>query len=250
MSLLSPTVQFQDGSRRTYELNPNSLVSDLLFLIQSDLSRPSSTIRLLYLGRFLSPDQSLSSLSSDSDFTIQCFFQTSAPTPALSAPEIDVRGFDRLARVGYTASQIRDIRDLFHRVNGTQTELLERQLDLEDEWVPAIALAENPLAAIRVIALAASLNAQGNVAEVQTLHPPTVFANESEAPLLQPREEVARPGAKRSWWPFCAGAAWGVVCGKNAFAWIVGCVLSCNMRFALGFLAGIGMRLMIENLMV
>jgi hypothetical protein len=247
MSFIAVTVQFQDGSRRTYELSPSAKVSDLLFLIQSDLSRPSSTLRLLYLGRFLTPDQGLVSLSADPDFTIQCFFQSANPPPMDLPPDLHSRGFDRLGRVGYEPTQIQDIRNLFHRVNGTQIAPLERQLELEDEWVPAITLAENPIAAIRVIALAAALNAQQTVTEVRPLHPPATYANDAEAPLLPQREGEQVPEVKRSWLPFCIGALWGIGCG-NAIVCILGCILCCNARFALGFLVGIGMKIMIERL--
>jgi hypothetical protein len=217
---LSVTVFFSDGNRTTYALSTTATGSTLISQIRSDptLSRYADhTLLLLFLGHIISPEQVISSLSSSSELSVQCFARAPRPsTPVRSFNDDPVQGFDRLSRANYTPEQIARLRSVFHSVNYSANLPDVDRFALEDEWVPAITLAGSPVAAIRVIQLMQDSPSNPRpIRTVQTVEPPRDFSNEAESPLLQPDAQPPGTVPDSSWLPFILGVLIGMLFGKE-----------------------------------
>lgn len=139
---LQVTVLFVNGDRRMYEIPENSTVDELVSIILKDttISIPiDKTVTILYLGRLLNGDDRFTDLEDFHEFTVNCFFRKKSEKLAeIQVEEPDLRGFERLSRLNYSADQIRSIRNQFHSINGSQNMTVSEQADIEEEWFPAI----------------------------------------------------------------------------------------------------------------
>ena len=225
---LTITVLFQNGSRSVYTMNSTEKAAALLERVKSDPSAclgPDQVPKLLFLGRIIQPSEVLGVISTSTEFTVQCFGQrerTSEPQPA-SEP---VKGFDRLTRVGYTAEQI----------------------ELEDEWVPALTLEGSPAAALRTIRLVNEFSGWPmDRFPTLPIGPSRAAAEEAESPLLQGiDEEEEQPDSGFSWAPFGIGVLCGLGFSYHFFV-IVPFVYACNKLFALGLAYGMSLRILFST---
>jgi len=238
---LAIAVQFQNGTRTVYAIDGSERASALIDQIVGDPQSPffqDSGFRLLYLGRIVSPAQSLGGLSQVRAFTVQCFPGAQRRESHGDDHEI-LKGFDRLHRAGYSASEIEDIRTAFHAIARSRGATRDQQLDLEDEWVPALALEASPGAALRTIQLMNEYSGPAPGAVVQALDMPGASDPEAESPLLRQEEEEA--GECQSWAPFWLGVACGLAVGAPAAFGIpfLGCL---HNAFAVGMAFGIALR--------
>ena len=247
---LTITVLFQNGSRSVYTMNSTEKAAALLERVKSDPSAclgPDQVPKLLFLGRIIQPSEVLGVISTSTEFTVQCFGQrerTSEPQPA-SEP---VKGFDRLTRVGYTAEQIAELRSAFHTVGRTSRLSHQEQIELEDEWVPALTLEGSPAAALRTIRLVNEFSGWPmDRFPTLPIGPSRAAAEEAESPLLQGiDEEEEQPDSGFSWAPFGIGVLCGLGFSYHFFV-IVPFVYACNKLFALGLAYGMSLRILFST---
>ena len=248
---LTITVLFQNGARSVYTMNSTETAAALLERVKSDPSArlaPDQVPKLLFLGRIIQPTDILGVISTSTEFTVQCFGQRERNSEAQPAAE-PVKGFDRLTRVGYTAEQIAELRNAFHTVGRTSRLSQEEQLELEDEWVPALTLEGSPAAALRTIRLVNEFSGWP-MDRFQTL---PIGANaaraseEAESPLLHGvDEELEEENSGFSWAPFGIGVLCGLGFSYHFFV-IVPFVYACNKLFALGLAYGMSLRILFST---
>lgn len=142
------TVLLQNGSSALFKIAKNDTVSKLKMLIEqsNEIEVPEGkSTNILYLGHILNDSSILSDVqkSSDNDFTVNCFFKQQNPETqpedaALNQNSDDLHGFDRLSRMNYSQHQILSIRQQFHRMMNSNELTHEQQIDVEEEWLPAL----------------------------------------------------------------------------------------------------------------
>jgi hypothetical protein len=140
-------VLFPTGDRISYEIPKDATVGDLIQRIRDDpnAKKPANrVIVIIYQGRILQSNDLLSSIENLDDCTLHAFFRAMRVEPVAESA-VDLRGFDRLSRMNYSASQIAELRQNFHVLHGTVLSSQEAQLDAEEEWFPVIFNHENPL---------------------------------------------------------------------------------------------------------
>lgn len=244
---LTITVLFQNGARSVHTVSRRETVASLIDRLKSDpnfQSKPDQVPRLLFLGRILQPNNILSSLSDSSEFTVQCIAQRQPDQNKQECESEPAKGFDRLLRVGYTSEQIAELRSAFHTVSQTSALSHEAQLDLEDEWVPALALEGSPTSALRAIRVMNEHS--GRTFETRTIAPiemPVSQATESESPLLRMDEESEPVDhvTKKSWLPFGFGVLFGLLV-KSQFFFAIPIAFAINPSFAVGMIFGMSLR--------
>ena len=142
------TILLQNGTSALFQISKNDTVSELKKLIeQSDkieIPEGKST-KLLYLGHVLEDTSKLADIqkSSCDEFTVHCFFKQQISDMCPESPSLDLNteephGFDRLRRMNYSQQQIRNIRQQFHRMLNSNHLTPEQQIDVEEEWLPAL----------------------------------------------------------------------------------------------------------------
>lgn len=152
---LNVTVLFTDGKRINVNIKALNTVKDLLASIQQDPSiiiPQNANPVILYHGKIVSQDEQLANLESMDDFTVHCFFKIiklDENQDKTSTTDIDLRGFDRLQRLNYSREQIDRIRTNFRNIQQNEGEVSEEeQIEIEDEWFPALFTTELPLDSI------------------------------------------------------------------------------------------------------
>ncbi|KAH0792521.1 DUF2407 C-terminal domain-containing protein [Histomonas meleagridis] len=78
------------------------------------------------------------------EFSVQAYFKPIKKQENEEEP-VELKGFDRISRMGYSPELISTIRTNFHTMNGTLDESDETRLNIEEEWFPVIFNQENPL---------------------------------------------------------------------------------------------------------
>ncbi|OHT15858.1 hypothetical protein TRFO_13684 [Tritrichomonas foetus] len=134
-------VLFPTGNRADYSITKMTTVSDLIKQITEDetIQKPENrTIALIYHGRILQPTEVISKIDSLDEFTIHVFYRQIQRPTTQEPLESDLRGFDRLTRMNYTADQIADFRRSFHTMHGSLNSPREEQIEAEEEWIPVI----------------------------------------------------------------------------------------------------------------
>ena len=142
------TILLQNGSSTLFQISKSETVLELKKLIeQSDkIDIPEGkSVKLLYLGRVLEENSKLSDIqkSSSNEFTVHCFFKQSisgihSENSVFDQNSQEPHGFDRLSRMNYTEQQIISIRQQFHRMLNSNHLTHEQQIDVEEEWLPAL----------------------------------------------------------------------------------------------------------------
>lgn len=205
----SVTVLLPNGVRITKTIAAASTLVELIDLVSSDPEYPfpGRDVRLMYLGRTLSPTDVIGQICEEREYTIQCFGQTTNQ----QAPVDDVvRGFDRLGRVGYTPGQIQEVREMFHRVRQTNRLSREQQLEIEDEWVPALTMFNGQIDVIQALEndVRPARSSTDTIIPVAVLRPEI---EEADSPLLSQSEEGdGGSNHRNSWIPFIVGFLIGV----------------------------------------
>lgn len=140
---------FQTGTSVACSVGADARVGDLIDRLEAS---PGVTVpdgcrtALIYRGKFLDRSERLSSVEPMREFSVQVFFRAAKQPQAQQSEEPrELRGFDRLTRMNFTAEQIRQIRANFHQMNGSAGQSAEERLDLEEEWFPVIFNQENPI---------------------------------------------------------------------------------------------------------
>ncbi|OHT01199.1 hypothetical protein TRFO_32092 [Tritrichomonas foetus] len=150
--VLHITIIFTDGKKREFNLDASTTkVSDLIGLVHQDqtiIEPPNTTTIILYHGRICSPDDVLGDLESMDEFTVHCFFKVIKLAESQKGDNLDLRGFDRLQRLNYSPEQIARVRANFRAINGIDDQNEQDQIEIEDEWFPAIFSSELPLDSI------------------------------------------------------------------------------------------------------
>lgn len=142
------TILLQNGTSFLFQIPKNNTVLELKKLIeQSDnIEIPEGkTTKLLYLGHVLDDASKFSDIqkSSSDEFTVHCFFKQPISDThsenSLSDQNVEEpHGFDRLSQMNYTQQQIIAIRQQFHRMLNSNHLTPEQQIDVEEEWLPAL----------------------------------------------------------------------------------------------------------------
>lgn len=211
-TVLAVTALFQDGSRSTYNMKPDDTTQDLVTAITSSRDLQMSedqSLRLIAMGKILQPSDKLKQYAYTNELVVQCSIRKERQETEGSQTEI-VTGFDRLTRIGYTAEQIRELRRVFHSIHNTENSTQTEQLELEDEWVPAITL--DGTAVTRMLQGSTELLSE-SFRFTPVSH--TNTRNEDEAPLLA-QEEAPHPTGIMAWVPFFVGVVIGRTMGIKA----------------------------------
>lgn len=140
-SKYSITVLFQTGVRYVYEIDATSTVKDLISMIHRDerIEKPRhKRICLLYHGRILPHHTTISEIDTQPEFTMHCFFREKARSRRRLRSQPELRGFDRLTRLNFSPANIEQIRQQFHQMSGSTNRSHDDQLEIEEEWFPAI----------------------------------------------------------------------------------------------------------------
>jgi hypothetical protein len=138
------------GVRVTYEIAKATTVTDIIDLIKADSNvtkPPNRTICIIYHGHVLSGHEQITQLDTLDEFTLHLCFRGGAY--AASDPAVELRGFDRLARMNYSPDQIAEVRRDFHVTHGSTHAAPDDQIEMEEEWFPVIFNNENPLQMLR-----------------------------------------------------------------------------------------------------
>ena len=148
-------VLFPTGNRMEYSITKMTTVSDLINMINQDekVEVPANrVIALIYHGRILQPTEVISKIDTLDEFTIHVFYRQAQQqaTNRDEHLESDLRGFDRLSRMNYTAEQIAELRQNFHVMHGTLNATQEARMDAEEEWFPIIFNDENPMPTLQI----------------------------------------------------------------------------------------------------
>lgn len=133
------TVLFSDNTKKDFTLSSDQTVNQLISLIIEDPSRcpnENQNAKILYHGHFLDEDKKLNEIDQMSQFTV--FFVIQTNNNNLSLPVNELHGFDRLTEMGYTQSQIMNLRRQFHLIHHSTNDTHSQQIDAEDEWFPAL----------------------------------------------------------------------------------------------------------------
>lgn len=153
--LLNVTVLFTDGKKINIEIKPLNTVKDLIASIQQDptiIIPQNANPIILYHGKIINQDEQLGNLESMDEFTVHCFFKViklEEDHEKKNSIELDLRGFDRLQRLNYSREQIDRIRTNFRNIQQNEGEINEEeQIEIEDEWFPALFTTELPLDSI------------------------------------------------------------------------------------------------------
>ena len=136
------------GNRVDFQPNQDSKISDVIEMIQNDdsIKKPENRkICIIYGGRILSKDEQVLKIGTLDEFTLHVFFRANQQKTAQESFELELKGFDRLSRMDYSREQIADIRNNFHRLQGTLGASMEERMGAEEEWFPVIFNHENPL---------------------------------------------------------------------------------------------------------
>lgn len=246
------TALFQDGKSRTYELNDDAKISDLIHDIENDkeVKIPNNrSLSILYLGRFLDPSTQINKIEHNSQFTVNCFFRAiknSINNDNDNTPlESELRGFDRLARMGYTPSQIRDFRENFHRFNSSSNLPENSRIDLEEEWFPALFSGDE------IPQFFTPLNQNqnphhNNTNDTEGVNQNTDFdiSPDSEVPFAQTPTDTA--DSEPSWGPFFLGVVFGFVFRLNWYIFIP--LMHPDRSVLIGYLFGCGLFYMFVEL--
>jgi hypothetical protein len=127
------------GTRVTYEVTKSTTVTDLIDIIKSDSNvakPPNRVICIIYHGHVLTGGEQIAQLDTLEEFTLHLCFRGGAY--AAGDPAIELRGFDRLARMNYSPDQIAEVRRDFHATHGSARASPEEQIETEEEWFPII----------------------------------------------------------------------------------------------------------------
>lgn len=193
-------------------MNPDDTTEDLITAITSSRDLQMSegqSLRLIAMGKILQTSDKLKQYAYTNELVVQCSIRKERQETEDSQTEI-VTGFDRLTRIGYTAEQIRELRRVFHSIHNTENSTQTEQLELEDEWVPAITL--DGTAVTRMLQGSTQLLSE-SFRFTPVSH--TNTGNEDEAPLLA-QEEAPRPTGIMAWVPFFVGVVIGRAMGIKA----------------------------------
>jgi hypothetical protein len=173
VKILLPT-----GDRIPFEITSTTTVSDLTDSLSRDPRHfvpPNRSVVLIYHGRILQSNDLLSSLDSLPEFTIHALFRPISGPTAFEGDASELRGFDRLARMNYSAAEIARLRDNFHTMQGTVHANREAQIEAEDEWFPVIFNNENPIQNLQLPVVRQPVVEQGRrEAEVEEEEPYTL----------------------------------------------------------------------------
>jgi hypothetical protein len=218
------------GARVAYEVTKSTTVADLADLLRCDpavAKPPNRTICLIYHGRVLAGPEAVAQLDTLEEFTLHACFRVGAHAAGDAGAEL--RGFERLARMGYAPEQIADVRRDFHATHGSARAPPDEQIEIEEEWLPVIFNGENPL---------------------QALRPPR-----AEEPLAPRADADAGPDAdagtdpedalvRSPWLKFAFGLVVGAIFGIGSVIFVV--VSSQDGAFLLGLVLGICARFFMQ----
>jgi len=134
------TFFYPNGYKDHIELADTLLICqiiDQLLVKNAEMIPKEHSPRLIYKGRILSGNESLNSLEMEEEFTIHVFFQIKSQN---SDPIdiIELRGFQRLFRMNFTAERIEMLQYIFHERYGSLDRSEEERILLEDEWFPIL----------------------------------------------------------------------------------------------------------------
>lgn len=153
--IINVTILFTDGKRLSVPIKASSTIGDLIAIIHQDstITVPQNKNPIiLYHGKIIPQDENLGNLESMDDFTVHCFFKVirlAEDQEKANAIDLDLRGFDRLQRLNYSREQIDRIRANFRNIHRNEDEVTEEeQIEIEDEWFPALFTTDLPLDSI------------------------------------------------------------------------------------------------------
>lgn len=238
------TALFQDGKSRLYQLNNDAKVSDLMHVIEKDdeVKIPKNrSLNILYLGRFLDPSTQINKIEQSTQFTVNCFFRANknSTNNDESVPlESELRGFDRLSRMGYNPGQIRDFRENFHRFNSSLNLSENARIDLEEEWFPALFSGDEVPQFFTPINQNQNQN-QNQEDETEGINQNNDFdmSPDSEVPFAQTPTDTA--DSNPSWAPFFLGVVFGFVFRLNWYIFIP--LMHPDRSILIGYLFGCGL---------
>jgi hypothetical protein len=217
------------GERVTYDITAETTISELISRIKSDpnVAKPANrTICIIYHGRVLHGDERIARLDSLEEFTLHLCFRglPSARMESLDPQSADLRGFDRLIRMNYSAEQIAELRHNFHSMRGSLTAAPDDRIEAEEEWFPVIFNHENPLQNLGFLPPARPPPQE----PVADLHPPVPAGEEAGPP------EIALLNSP--WFMFLFGLAIGALFGIGSLVFLL--MAACNGPFLLGQFLG------------
>jgi hypothetical protein len=217
------------GERITYDITPQTTISELISRIKSDASvakPPNRRISIIYHGRVLQGDERIARLDSLEEFTLHLCFRGPPPGPpgSLDPQSADLLGFDRLRRMNYSPEKIAELRHNFHSMRGSLSARADERIEAEEEWFPVIFNHENPLQ---------------NLGFPPPTRPPPQQQPADAHPLVQaPEEDAPQEFALTSspWLMFLFGVLFGAVFGIGSLIFIL--IAASNGPFLLGLFVG------------
>lgn len=245
------TALFQDGKSRLYVLNNDAKVFDLINKIETDseIKKPKDrTLNILYLGRFLDPSTRINDVENSQQFTVNCFFR--APKNHYGSDDAplasELRGFDRLARMGYSPSQIRDFRENFHRFHSSLNYPENTRIEMEEEWFPALFSGDEAPQFFLPANHNHNQDQNQNESEPDNINQNSDFdiSPDSEVPFAQ--EPTDNSDSSQSWTSFFLGVAFGFIFRLNWYIFIP--MMLPDRSVLIGYLFGCGLFYMFAEL--
>ncbi|EAX93305.1 hypothetical protein TVAG_277100 [Trichomonas vaginalis G3] len=133
-------IQFSDGELVDMHFNSSDTVESILKYIQNlpnRLPKENQEIILVFAGKKLDLNEKIGNINLFEGATFNVFYKyKKCDTPNF----VELRGFNRLARMGYSSSDIISFRNQFYKIH-QKPETEEEQLDIEDDCLPALIVA-------------------------------------------------------------------------------------------------------------
>lgn len=139
--LCTITVLFQDSASVDLSISNKQNISELKSFITKSESihiPEGKSVRILCLNHFMNDELMIVEVENTlKEFTVHAILKSEKNDTEVSE-ENQLRGFDRLATMNYSQSEIQQIRRQFHEMANSYQLTHEQQKEEEEEWFPAL----------------------------------------------------------------------------------------------------------------